>query len=525
MSIHTSEQNLAIVHRIKTKYNFQHYHIPARIGIAYSIQLGKKFKASDKPKDNNGTEFKEETLFGTIDGKSCQIVYKAILDQYYEKKHSEEEFLKLVKLHLDHGLENFGKEIFENYRGKNYHIDFLVNAIKNGLDFVSPVNMDTIPSNKSEFEAYKDLVSFIIGERENHNEVVIRLNDLNEYDSHHIAIAGMTGTGKTELVKDILFQISNNTRNEIKFIFLDYKGEGSSGKLKTFLNKTNCEFVNPLESDFNFNPLQYINLSNEKAKNFNINSFVDAIALFEPKIGPKQKYNFKAVLKMCFDSESGVVPTMRDVSDRLTQFYENNEIAPDTLLATVEDLSNGIFSCNSGGGKLLYNESIYLSLPQSLSDSIRQTTVFLVLNYILATFSETNDVKPNVNRINPLRYIIVIDEAHVYLRNKNARKLLEQLLRVIRSKGIVVIMLSQGPEDYRQPDFDFASQVKIPICLNVNNKAPKIIQRFIGWNKSENKLKAEIDKLENGKALINVNGIESIEIRQFWRTLQKYNIK
>ena len=31
---------------------------------------------------------------------------------------------------------------------------------------------------------------------------------------------------------------------------------------------------------------------------------------------------------------------------------------------------------------------------------------------------------------------------------------------MMRSKGVVVVMLSQGVEDYKTKDFDFASQVK-----------------------------------------------------------------
>ncbi|MBD3343365.1 MAG: DUF1832 domain-containing protein [Candidatus Lokiarchaeota archaeon] len=520
MSIKTSENNAPILKRLTEKFRFPHNNITGRIAIAYSLQCNKKFLDNDVKYNNKGFEYQEETLFGSINGKSNQVVYKSLIDQYYEKIHTDDEFRKLVKLHLDDGLERLGKEILDKYKGKNIHIDYLINIIQNGLDFVGVGQAPFTSTSKTILPAFEDLLEFSIGQRPDGSEIKVRLNDLNEFDSHHIAIAGMTGTGKTELIKDILYQISVNSNNEIKFIYLDYKGEGNSNKLRSFLEYTDSNYINPLEDEFDFNPLQYINLSNEKTKNFNINNFVDSISYFEPKIGPKQKYNFKSVLKQCVDSSAGIIPTMKDIHCELIQYYDENDLSPDTLLATIEDLANGIFTSESQSGKSLYDENIYLSLHQSLSDTIRQTTVFLILNYILAVFTEFNDVSPNSDRINPLRYIIVIDEAHIYLKNKNARKILEQLLRVIRSKGVVVVMLSQGPEDYRQSDFDFASQVKIPICLNVNNKAPKIIQRFIGWNKSEGKLKNEIDKLENGMALINIDGIETIKICQFWRTLQ-----
>jgi len=120
----------------------------------------------------------------------------------------------------------------------------------------------------------------------------------------------------------------------------------------------------------------------------------------------------------------------------------------------------------------------------------------------------------------PLRYVIVIDEAHVYLKNKNARKALEDLLRMLRSKGVIVVMLTQGVEDYKTKEFDFASQVKLPICLNVQNKDPKLIKAFVGTPRSEVRLNTEINKLKSGFGLINIDEPKTIKIRQFWRTIE-----
>jgi DNA sulfur modification protein DndE len=157
-----------------------------------------------------------------------------------------------------------------------------------------------------------------------------------------------------------------------------------------------------------------------------------------------------------------------------------------------------------------------------MSEKLRQLCVFLTLKYLLSEFTAMDDTTPNADRINPLRYVIVIDEAHIYLNNKNTRPILEQLLRVIRSKGVVVIMLSQGPEDYQKPDFDFSSQVKIPICLYIKNKNEKAIEKFVGTAKGSSlKLKAPIEKLDKGLGLINLTEPKTIHIRQFWRDSQK----
>ena len=65
----------------------------------------------------------------------------------------------------------------------------------------------------------------------------------------------------------------------------------------------------------------------------------------------------------------------------------------------------------------LLDKSLYLNLPPALSDTLRQLVVFLLLRYFNTFFSSTNDCKPN-DYIFPLRYVIVIDEAHIYLKNK-----------------------------------------------------------------------------------------------------------
>ena len=85
-------------------------------------------------------------------------------------------------------------------------------------------------------------------------------------------------------------------------------------------------------------------------------------------------------------------------------------------------------------------------------------------------------------------------------------------------------MLSQGVEDYKTRDFDFTSQVKLPICLNLQNKDYKAINNFIGTASSKYKLQNEINKLESGKGLINIREPKIIEIRQWWKTKKNENV-
>jgi DNA sulfur modification protein DndE len=522
MRIRISKQNDEILDRIKSLYKFNSEGIVPRIAFAYSLQMNKKFDLNlDIVPSSDGRDFRDDRgLFGTIiDGHPNFPIFKAILEQHYQKSLFEEDFSKLFKLHLDHGLNKIDKELVNKDITKGEHVSYLMKLIKNGLDLQSGVFTSTSQVElKFQVTDYSDPLSFFIGKSADGINIEIKINDIREFDNRNIAIAGMAGSGKTQLIKDILYQLSKNTENKLKYIFFDYKGEGDSTQLKPFLESTNCEFVDILQDGFKFNPLTSINLhEGERQKTFSIRAFADTMAMFVPNMGVIQKNILQTVLTELTDNTENRYPNINELFTSVKDYYESTNIRPDTLYAAIKDLASGLFSNEKSDN--IISRSIYLNLPPSLSDTLRQLCVFLLLRYFNFFFSSTNEVTPTDNII-PLRYVIVIDEAHIYLKNKNARKALEELLRLLRSKGVIVVMLTQGVEDYKTKDFDFVSQVKLPICLNVQNKDPKLIKAFVGTPRSEHKLISEINKLQSGFGLINLDEPKTIEIRQFWQTIK-----
>lgn len=522
MRIRISKQNDELIDKIKSIYKFKSEGIVPRMAFAYSLQTNKFFDLSvDVVQASDGRDFRDDRgLFGTIiEGRSNYPIFKAILDKHYNTALFEDDFSKLFKLHLDHGLSEIHNKLSNTEFTSGGHISFLMKLVKNGLDLQSDsISVANIFQAKSQVKEFKEPLSFVIGSTENNEDIKIKINDLREFDNRNIAIAGMAGSGKTQLIKDILYQISRNTENQLKYIFFDYKGEGNAGQLKPFLEKTSCEFIDILNDGFNFNPLTSINMSEgERQKTFSIKAFVDTIATFVPNIGVSQKNILQTVISDLLESKENSYPNMVELFQAIEEYYETSKTKPDTLYSAIKDLSSGLFTNDISEN--IIDKSIYLNLPPTLSDTLRQLCVFLLLRYFNFYFSSANDAEPNENII-PLRYVIVIDEAHIYLKNKNARKALEDLLRLLRSKGVIVVMLSQGVEDYKTKDFDFASQVKLPICLNVQNKDPKMIKAFVGTPRSEHKLINEINRLDSGFGLINLDEPKTIEIRQFWKTMK-----
>lgn len=537
MRIIISKRNTDLINHLTSLYNFKVDGIIARIGFCLSLQLNKQFDLiGDNLISSDGKDWRESrSLFGvSSDGREYFSVYKAMLDQHYNKSLTEDDFSKLFKMHLDFGLEKIYFDLQEKNIASGYHISYLMRIVKNGLDLIDEKNPFISQTEVNKIKAYDGIIEICVGKDEKNQDIKFRINDLNEFDSCNIAIAGMVGSGKTELVKDLLYQISAQSKNELKFIFFDYKGEGSPDRLRSFLDGTNCKMVDLKKEPLGLNPLSFINLSDKRAQEFNIKSFVDTVSTIATQLGAKQKHILQTVIKECFEEKKNLSPNNSEINSHpnlvyiykaIDRYYENNGISPDTLYGIISDLANNIFSSNSNPeSKKIYEQSFYINLPIELSDTLRQLCVFLTLKYLLAEFSSTNDTEPSNERIKPLRYVIVVDEAHVYLKNKNASKALEDILRILRSKGVVVIMLTQGVEDYKTKNFDFSSQIKIPICLNINNKDYKLIESFVGTPRSKQKLLEAIGKLERQKCLINIPEPKIIKINQFWKTIEGKNL-
>jgi len=216
MRIRISKRNSELIDQLTTLYNFKYDGIIARVGFCLSLQLNKKFELMDDTQiGSDGKDWRDErALFGvSADDKSYYAIYKAMLDQHYNQTLTEDDFVKLFKRHLDFGLEKINTELQDKNITGGFHISYLMKIVKNGLELINETNPFIPQSDElNEIKSYENLIQICLGKDEKEQEVKLRINDLNEFDSCNIAIAGMVGSGKTELVKDLLYQISTQSK-------------------------------------------------------------------------------------------------------------------------------------------------------------------------------------------------------------------------------------------------------------------------------------------------------------------------
>lgn len=108
---------------------------------------------------------------------------------------------------------------------------------------------------------------------------------------------------------------------------------------------------------------------------------------------------------------------------------------------------------------------------------LKELAAYLVIEQIYKEKTVSPD-SPVENDRRTIRTILVIDEAHNYLSQKNL--FLERIIREGRSKGIVVFFASQSPNDYQQKFFNFQELLEFAYLFQCDGVAPSAIQDILG---------------------------------------------
>jgi DNA sulfur modification protein DndE len=242
-----------------------------------------------------------------------------------------------------------------------------------------------------------------------------------------------------------------------------------------------------------------------------INKFCDIITSYS-NIGKNQQQTLKDATREVFDEIKGSqYPSIKQIYERV---LEKEGDKASTLKEVLQSLSElDIFENKVDEKNTFLNKNYYLSLSGDLPRNVRFTSVFLIINYIYNTFMNMDNA-PIEGIYQGMRYVFLIDEAHVIFKDRKSQDLLEKMLREIRSKGVSVVLLSQGIEEFNQPAFDFSSMCETAFLFDIKDKTNlKMMQKFLGiGDKDGQKLKASMEKIQKYQLVSNLKEFKAGEL-------------
>jgi len=514
INIRTSKENHAVVQELSRKYIGTKENFISRLALTYSMSKGVKLDLEKDLKDSQGKEYKEDILFGNY-----KDYFLAIICQHYQIYKTDPSIAKYIKMHIDHGLELMNKLFKENV---NYSaMDFLIENIEKGIEKLEENSVSneailfdeqTRKNRITNKKYFAEKIKIKVGKSFDDEQIYFNLNDTSIHNNAHTAVAGNSGTGKTHFAKSFLEQVVDESKGDVNFIYLDFKGlkKEDEKALQSFFNKTKAVYIDAPQKAFPINPLAFIDNVNDKNKIMGINKFVDIITSYS-NIGKVQQQTLKDATRLAFNNaKNGAYPSIKDIFNNIIA-VDNR---PSTLREIMQNLSElDLFESKTDLKNSFLNENYYLSLSGELDKSIRFTAVFLIINYIYNTFMNMDNA-PIEGKYQGMRYVFLIDEAHVIFKEKKSQDLLEKILREIRSKGVSVVLLSQGIEEFNQPSFDFSSMCETAFLFDIKDKTNlKMMQKFLGLGDNDGqKLKTSMENIKKYQVVSNLKEYKVAEL-------------
>jgi len=129
--IKTSKENKELVSILTRKLNLGTENVIARIAYTYSLSKGRILKIGEIG-NSKGKEYSKNVLFGDL-----YPIYIALLCMHYNIYKTDKDIPKLVKMHIDDGLQLINEEIKNNPNLDGF--DYIIDKISIGLESLSAV--------------------------------------------------------------------------------------------------------------------------------------------------------------------------------------------------------------------------------------------------------------------------------------------------------------------------------------------------------------------------------------------------
>src|SRR5581483_61517 len=326
----------------------------------------------------------------------------------------------------------------------------------------------------------------------------------------HLAIMGRNGSGKTRTGLALLSQVVIKAGYAIPVLVFDY-AKGDIAANEAFINSIGATVVAPPEQRIPLAPLSIVQ-RDEHSSRLAAHRFRDSINSVV-RLGPKQHSRCLKIIGEAYEVAPGSTPDLDDLVRIALRMYEEHDWPEDSLLACLRDFSEfPLFHSSINGTENRFFQTSHVIDLHGLPEGLRKLAAFLVLDRLYAEIMTLPDAPLDAAGNRQLRFIIVIDEAHHYLPCKQPT--LEQIVREVRSKGVAVWLLSQSPDDFDQPRYNFAREVGLAVVFSCVLEKPKMLEALLGGEVDPKRL----SQLPAGVALTRVTGSEEPAEVQIWTT-------
>ena len=282
----------------------------------------------------------------------------------------------------------------------------------------------------------------------------------------HIALMGAIGKGKTMTGTQIAIELIEKA--QIPFLFIDPKGEFvKDGKVVGPFAALGSA-VTGIEIGVAPLPLNFLPAHNAPTQRIARAAMRlrDTLALCCKSPGDLQKDLLRISIQDVINSRGDrSLDTVRDRYE--AALLANGKSGTDSIISRLNEMTGANMPCFEPELQptQFFNRSWVVSL-HLLPEELKRLVTLVILDAVSAFLLEQAD-SPVTGGYRVLRHLLVVDEARKTLRERRSESLVD-LIRQGRSKGSVVMLLSQDPSDFEGETDDFTSQLGTVIAFACN---------------------------------------------------------
>lgn len=483
-------------------------HVISRLALSRSLQV--ETTPDLVQPERKGKELRGDTLFRSSQDPDYLPWLAAMIAQHKGGPFkSENEAFELVLAHLHRGIDLLSSDL-DDKDGR--FIDVVVSYARDSGAAIS----ESLPSNVDSASYHGNIQPIVvpIGKLPETSEPFsVTLNDTRRFSNCHVAISGMSGSGKTQLAKQMLGNVATCCDESTGIIFIDF-AKGDVAEDAGFVKAIDGEVIHLPGDILPIGPFHLqdyskdaITLAAEEKREVYKNLF--------RSLGPKQQGRLAVAIRESYEDLSDDLeqaPDFAYLQTKLAQVYERENLQPDSLSELLRQLNAYKLFWSRGDespAAPLHTNRWIVDIHEL--GGLKEVTAFTLIEQLYREMKSLPESEIDQSTgLRQIRCVLVIDEAQYYLKARN--RFLQGIIREGRSKGFSVMLMCQSPDDFDQGDFDYTEQLQFTYMLQCKTEA-RAVQRLLGVSREEAKrLSNQLGKME---PLFGVGPTETGKIEKF----------
>lgn len=497
----TDEESDALNTAFMGRLGMRKRYLPARLAIARSLAIN---ATPDLLPDDlePGKAIKGDTLFGT--GTALSVWLALIVERAGDPDLDIRKLISLVGAHWHRGL----KRLDEEWEQAGQDVAKFVKRLVEIADLPTAGGRSLSGSGSASGVTFTtgqiDVPIGEIGEDiATKEKVAWSLNG--KGGSPHSAIMGGVGSGKTRTAVAMLRAIREQAT--VPLLAFDFKGDLGTDASGGGYHIDELFEARTLEPPRNPIPLDVLSLTSSSEIDIAeaASRFRDSFSRLKgSRLGDRQRTALHEAASRALATERPC--ELHHIRDALSGVYVDHEMKEDGAISTMQEICRFPLFRPTYSPAEFFQQSWIIKLPPNVAEDSRTIVVNLVLDALDQYLNSLADAESSDDGARGLRILCMVDEAHQILGSKLPS--LSNLIRMSRSKGGAIMLISQSPDDFSGEDDEFLSEMGLVAAFSTN-APPRNAVRILGKG-------ANLGALQTGQCFVKRRGDQVAKKIKAW---------